>query len=1133
MRLLTASNYRDWLRLGVLVLCFFLLGEQRSFGQADTGSISGSITDPSGAVVSGVKITIVAIATNQRQQTKTDGAGRYSSGPIRPGAYRIEAEQTGFKHLVSQAITIEVQQAVTMNLTMEIGGAQEEVTVSTAPPLIQTSDAGQGSVIGEKSVANLPLNGRDYLQLSLLSEGALPPPGQGRSAGGLQGNGNARSGGFSAAGQRTLDNNYLLDGFDNNVDDTGFDNLQAEMVKPSVDAIQEFKVQTSSYPAQFGRAAGGVVNLTLKSGTNQFHGTAYNFLRNEKLDAENFFTVGKKPPYKRNDYGFSVGAPIKRDKAFGFFSWENLLLRETNVDVNTIPTLAERGGDFSALLPTTVLYDPSTYNSATNTRTPFAGNIIPLSQQDSVAQKLIALYPTPQNGNLTNNYTYNSPNWENLGRINTRVDYQVTPKNQLSGIFNRESQFVPASPVLPAPAFGAGGSGDRQTNNLSYGTGLTWTHVVSPSLVTASKAGWFFESDLLSYAPESIATGNVAAKVGLSVPALTTGPVVYPTFTISGYSALGAGNNIPYFDASQIRELINDTTWIKGSHTVQFGSSVEWIQANNQNVRNEEGTLTYAGKYTRNPAPSTGGNAMADFLLGDQDTVQYSTSSHVNLRTNLFSGYLQDEWKVDKQLTLNIGLRYQYLQPFRDRYYRMANVDLDTNPAQPQIVFENQYSPTSFWENSLVDFDPRVGLTYQALNGKLVVRSAYGTYSPFQRFSPWGDSSSLLANPPYTVVAVQTSNGITPNYKLASGIPANIVSLSAANSVTMGSQARNNPHPYAQQWNLNVQYEVARNWMVQVGYFGGAGTHIQNLFDANYVPVLGPGNVNSLRRFKSIFIPEAAAGIPGTSSVGVTMSPLGIIYRTQNNGSTNFNSLQAKVTHEFSGGFSILASYTWSKDLGDLWDNSPGGVGVGFNYQNPANIHGEYGQTSTQLGQAFVASGLWDLPYGHERRFGATSAPWVNAVLGGWSLDTIIEIEGGRPFTVTVNGTPSNSGQTDRANIVAGKNPNGVPAGGRTVAHFFDTTAFAANAPYTYGNEQRNSIIGPNYREHDFALSKTGTMFSLKDQPVNLQFRWDVFNSFNHHNFQYPGATLGTGTFGKLTAANDPRQMQVALKVIF
>ena len=1124
MKLSIGNNRMGCIRLGVLALCLFLLGEQRSLSQVDTGNITGTITDPSGAVVPGAKVTIVAVATNQQRTLTTDDSGRYSSGPLRPAEYRLEVELKGFKHLISGSIVLQVQQAAVMNLTMEVGGVQEEVRVTTAPPLVQTTDASQGSVIGEQSVATLPLNGRDYLQLSLLSEGAIPPPGQGRTAVGANGNGNSRAGGFTAGGARTIDNNYLLDGFDNNVDDTGFDLDQAEVIKPSVDAIQEFKVQTSSYPAQFGRAAGGVVNLTLKSGSNQFHGTAYNYLRNEVLDAENYFTVGAKPPYKRNDYGFSVGGPVKRNKIFFFFAWENLVLRESFIDVNTIPTSKMRTGDFSELSAT--IYDPLKYNSATNTRQPFPGNIIPSNRFDSVAQQLINLYPTPQNGNLSKNYTYVSPNWENLGRINTRVDYQISPKDQLSGIFNREAQFIPAAPNLPAPSLGGN---DRQTNNTNYGTGLTWTHIISPTFLTSTKAGWFSEVDLLSFGPGAVAAGNVAAKVGLAVPPLTNSSVVFPVFTPSGYSSVGAGNNIPYFSASQNRQLINDTTWTKGAHNIQFGGLVEWIQTNNTNVRNEQGTFTYAGRYTRNPSNNAGGNAIADFLLGDNDTVNFSSASGVRGRATFFSAYLQDEWKVNKQLTVNAGLRYQYLKPYRDINNRMANVDLDTNPSQPQLVFEGQDLPSGFWKNSFLDFDPRLGLAYQLLPDKLVVRAAYGIYSPFQRFSPFGDSASLLANPPYTLVVLQTSNGITPNYQLASGVPANIVSLQAANSVTLGSQQRNIPHAYNGQWNLNLQYQFARNWMFQAGYFGTKGTHLTILRDANYVPTLGPGSTNSLRRFKSIFIPESAP-TNGSTPQGVTISPLGILNRTENVGSSNFNSMQAKVVHELSAGFIVLAAWTWSKSLGNLSDSNPAGSSAGYGYQNPANLQGEYGPSATNLSQVFVFSGLWQLPYGHGRRFGSNIAPWANAVLSGWELGSIVSLSSARLFTVTVNGTPSNSGQTDRANIVG--NPNALP-GGRTVNEFFNTAAFQPNAPYMYGNEQRNSILGPGSKDLDFSLSKTGTMFSVKDQPVNLQFRWDVFDAFNHPNFQLPGNVLGTTTFGKITGANDPRQMQVALKIIF
>lgn len=1128
-RFSTKNEYGICFRLSVIALGFFLLGGGLLFGQADTGSITGTVTDTSGAVVPGVKVTIVAIATGQQRTLTTDDAGRYSSGPLRPGSYRVEAEHQGYQRLTSQNVLLQIQQTAVEDLTLQVGSVQQSVTVTGAPPLVQTADASQGSVIGAQTVANMPLNGRDYLQLALLSEGTLPPPGQSRNGSGINGNSNSRAGGFSAGGARTTDNSYLLDGFDNNTDDTSFDLNQAEVIKPSVDAIQEFKVQTNSYPAQFGRSAGGVVNLTLKSGSNQIHGTAYDFVRNEKLDARNYFNRKAQTPFKRNDFGFSLGGPIVRNKAFFFFSWENLILRESNTDVDTIPTAAMRQGDFSAL--SAPIYDPLTYNPATNTRQQFSyngqPNVIPPNRFDPVAMQLINYYPSPQNTGLASNYTFIAPNDQNLGRINTREDYQFSAKDQLSAIFNREENFEPPSFLtLPAPAFGGD---DREIYIICYGGGLTWTRLVSPTIVTSTRAGWFGDRFWEGPGAQALALGNVAAKVGLQVPPIGL-PVVFPNFGISGYSSLGPSNFSPVWSQGQDRQIGNDTTWTKGAHTFQFGAEIEWLQTNNNNTRNEEGTFNFTNRYTRNPANASGGNAVADFLLGYVDNLAYSTVTRVEARANLWETYFQDVWKVNKKFTLNAGVRYQYLYPFHDVYDRLANVDLDTNPLQPQIELAAQFRGQGFWgHNSYLDFEPRVGLAYQVFNDKVVVRAGYGVYSPFQRFSPFGDSQSDVVNPPYDVSVAPSSNGITPVSMLKNGVSANIVSIQNATSVSLASQQRTPPHQYTQQYNLNVQYQFANSWMFQVGYFGLKGTHLVNQFDTNYVPKLGPGNTNSLRRFKSIFVPYSAPTIAGPVQ-GITISPLGSILRTEYTGNTNFNSMQAKVTHEMSGGFTLLGAWTWSKVLGDTTDSNPQGSAPGYAFQNPGNLKGEYGQLDTQLKQAFVFSGLWDLPFGHGRKLGSSMAPWANIVLGGWGLDSIVTVTSGRPFTVTVNGTPSNSGQTDRANIVG--DPNAVP-GGRTVKEFFNTAAFAPNAPFTYGNEQRNSIIGPDYSDVDFALEKEATLFSVKDQPVNLQFRWDIFDAFNHPTYGFPSNVLGTPSFGQLTLANSPRQMQLAAKLIW
>ena len=692
MVLTISGTYNIRLRLGVLCLCVLLLGAERLFSQADTGSITGTVTDPAGAVLTNVKITIMAIATNRRLAVLTDNEGRYSSGPLRVGEYRVEAELPGFKRLIRPSILLQVQQTAVVNLQMELGTVTQETTVTAVEELVRTVDASQGEVIEERRVKDLPLNGRDYLQLSLLSEGTLSPPGQGRTASGTNDGVGSRAGGFSAGGQRTTDNNYLLDGFDNNTDDTSFDSNQAEVIKPSVDAIQEFKVQTSAYSAEFGRAAGGVVNLTLKSGTNRFHGTAYDFLRNEKMDARNFFDPARKPPFKRNDYGFTVGGPVVKNKAFFFFAWETLKRRESSTVNNTIPTAAMRSGDFSALA--NPIYDPATYDATAKTRQVFPGNLIPADRIDPIAKQLMAFYPGPQNGSLSQNFIYNPPNREDIGRINTREDYQISQKHQISWIFNRVADDIPASTSLPPPAFGGN---TRVTNVLGYGSGLTWTALVSPTVVTTTKAGWFKDEFLINFSPEALALGDVNAKIGLQAPPSNLN-VTYPTMSISGFTSLGAGNFQPVWSNGQNRQIKNDTSWIKGKHTLKFGFESQWIQTNNVNARMEGGSFSFSGRYTRNSVNNSGGSPVADFLLGYVDGSTYSTSTRVEARATLLTGYVQDDWKLTPRLTLNLGARYEYLRPFQDKYNKLANVDLDTDPSNPQLVLAGQVGKSEFRE---------------------------------------------------------------------------------------------------------------------------------------------------------------------------------------------------------------------------------------------------------------------------------------------------------------------------------------------------------------------------------------------------------------------------------------------------
>jgi len=1109
---------------GVLTLpfCLMLVCTEGLFGQAETGRITGTVTDATGAVVPGAGVILIAVGTNRRIELNSNEDGRYSSGPLQVGAYRIEAQATGFKRLIHDSITLEVQQTALVNLRLELGEVTEQVTVTGGAAMIQTTEASQGQVIEERRVKDLPLNGRDYMQLALLSEGVVEPPGQGRTATGANGGGASRAGGYSAGGQRSTDNNYLLDGFDNNTNDTSFDNNQAEAVKPSVDAIQEFKVQANGYSAEFGRAAGGVVNLTLKSGTNQIHGTAYNFLRNEKLDARNFFDGARVPPFKRNNYGYSAGGPAIKNKLFLFLADEWLDRRESRTANNTLPTLRMRRGDFGELA--NPIFDPQTFDRTTNTRQSFPGNVIPASRFDPVSRSLIDFYPQPLNSSLSQNFLFNPPDADDVHRVNTRTDFHATPKDQFSWMLNHQAQVLNSRANLPAPAFGGT---SRVTDVWSWSTGLTWTRVVTQSFFTTVKAGWVSNKFLIDFAPEAKALGDVNAQIGLSLP--NSGlDVRYPNINLSGFTSLGAGNFLPVTSNGQARQLKVDNTWIKGSHNLKFGIDFQWIQTNNLNSRERGGVFSFSNRYTRNPLNNQGGSPVADFLLGQVDSSNISTSTRIDGRARLLAGYLQDTWHLNQRLTLDLGMRYDFMRPFESKFDQLATVDFRPGSPDTRILLSSATMPRSLVHPDGNNVQPRVGLAFQLVPEKVVLRAGYGIFYAMQRFSPFGDSSSIVVNPPYNVAVTTTSDGITPASILRNGIPADALVLRNARSVALASTELRPKLGNAQHWNLNLQMQPARDWMLQVGYFAAKGTHLVQIVEGNEVESLGPGNINARRRFKSVFVPLSLPGAAGPVE-GTVISPLGSIVRQENKGNSIYHSFQAKIERRFSQ-FTLLGSWMWSSSIGDLLGGNPSGVAPASGFQNPNDLRGERGLLDTHLAHRVVTSGIWELPFGKGAAFANDMNPVLNKIVRGWSATGIMTLTTGRPYTLSVQGNPANSSSVNRPDVVG--DPYALP-GGPSVAQFFNRAAFRANQPFTYGNLGRNALIGPAFQNADFSLMKRETIFSASDRPIDVQFRWELFNVLNHANFGFPGTTLGTPTYGQLTNSSPARKMQFGLKLIF
>ncbi len=1067
-----------WTR--VVTLGLLLAG----IGLAQEARVSGRVTDASGAVVPDVKIVITNTDTGTARDTKTNDLGYYTVPLLPPGNYKIAAEKQGFRGREQTGIVLQVDQQATIDFTMQVGQLNQEVSVTAAPPLLDTVEPSVGQVIENRQVVEFPLNGRNYVTLALLSAGTTDP---------IAG---SRAQGFSSGGQRVSANNYLLDGGDNNSYELADAGRMGGMVAPSIDAVQEFKVQTNSYSSEYGRGTGATINVTIKSGTNDIHGTAFEFLRNDAVDAKNFFAspTAPNPQYQRNQYGFAAGGPIVKNRLFIFGDWEGTNIRQAQSAVDTIPTLAERSGNFSQ--ETKVLKNPLT-------GAPFPGNIIPASLIDPIASKLIGLYPQPRNGNLASNYLFGGPNDEDDKRWDIRADYVIREKDSIYGRVSHYGVSIPGILNLPPPAFGANAFDENIT---AWNDAVGWTHIFSGSLVAITRASWSY-NQFSRVNPAVAGAANLNAEYGIpggdnSIPGGMS------SFSISGYTQLGIGANNPTIRNSQNRQFMSDLNWSHGAHDIKFGVNVLRLQNNIINDNGSIGLWTFNGQFT--------GDGMADFLLGWASQWGSSIDEKVNVRGWLPAAYVQDDWKLSPRLTLNLGMRYEVTLPWYDTQNRFSNLELN-NPAGPTVVLASNnggYAGRSLVNVDTNGWEPRIGLAYQVAS-RTVIRSGFGIYRTY--FEPQGDAEYLTNNPPYAYSLTLSSSQTTPAVVLQTGPPAGAVSLSHANGLVFASFPTNPRRAYAQQWNFNIQQQFGSNWLLEVGYSGEKGVHLLNWWDGNYAPP-EPGNINANRPIQSVVIPPS----------GVVASPLGGVYDYQFVGNSNYHAMVVKLEKPLTKGLTLLSSYTWSKTMGDTCSGAADGNAPNCGFQDPLNMRAEKSLDNQDMGQRFVASLLYDIPVGRGRRFGSQMPRVLNALAGGWELGGIFTRRSGLPYSIVDSGNPANDGTiaiVNRPNLVG--NPYSVPW---SVGEAFNTAAFAIQPPYTYGSLGRNTMVMPDVTNLDLILSK---IFTVTER-VHLQARFEVFNSTNTPPFtSAPDATVGTNGFGQTTSAGPPRQLQFGLKALF
>ena len=1047
-----------------IVIAFF--ATLAAMAQVDTGAILGVVTDRSGAVVPGASVRIVEASTNAQTELQTNDSGFYSAPALRPGRYQVSVTKEGFRPQRSESFDLRVQDRAEFNFQLDVGPVSSEITVLARAPLLESETSSLGQVVEENTIAGLPLNGRNFIQLAILGTGTLPST---RAA---------ERDSFISNGARAVQNSYLLDGIDNRNRIMGFDKSSAQIVQPVIDAIQEFKVQTSTFSAEFGQAAGGVVNVTMKSGTNAVHGSVFEFLRNSDLDATPYFQpAGGKPLFIQNQFGATLGGPVIKDRTFFFGSWQSS--REVNAapQIATVPTSDTRQGIFAGKVT-----NPST-------RAPFPNNTIPMSQWDRVAARLMPLFPAANLPGMVRNFFYNPKERLSSDGYSVRVDHRIGSKDTMFGRISEGFGENHLPTTLPDPA-NQQGFIDLTARQIMFSE----THTVSPNKVNEFRVGFVY-----SLTNQDILGPRLFDQFGIKGSLDTPNIKGLPLFSITGLSSLGTagpGNtpiaatgsgNFPSKKSGKIWQLLDNFSWVHDRHTIKFGADLQRVTMFVYATNAARPTFNFNGTYT--------GNALGDFLLGYINNTSTSEQQVDTIQQRVYNGYVQDDWKATRTLTLNIGVRYELPTPFVEEHDRQSNFVVDSGPCYLQLITVAVRSrcglPRALTRTDYNNFAPRIGLAWQA-TGKTVVRSGFGIF--YGRDEDLGIQRRLPNNPPFITSSTFAGDQTNPAFLLQNGFPANALSLAGGGIPDVNNFPFNFPTPYVVQWNINVEREFARNFLGQVGYTGSEAHKLPGVIAVNQ-PFPGTGNVNARRPYQ---------GYANIQSYNPYIN-------------STYNALLAKLERRFTKGMTLLASYTYGHSIdgggnqNDTNDPSP---------QDARNLRAQKGSSNFDVRQRFVFSGLYQLPFGKTRGV-------VSALIRDWQISGIFSAQTGQPFTVTNSTDPTGTNTTARPNRLR---DGSLPASQRDPSHWFDTTAFAPTGCACFGNSGRNILSGPGLVNLDAGISRD---FVVHER-FRLHFRGEVFNVANHPSFGLPVMTIGSPTVGIIGSVVVPeRQIQFAMKLQF
>lgn len=1077
------------MRLLLWVICSTAL-----LAQVDTGVITGTVSDPSGAVIPGVKIVVTHVDTNMRTETTSNSSGFYSAPALRTGRYSVAVTANGFKPETRTGIDLRVQERLAIDFVLQVGASASEVTITAQAPLLESETSSLGQVVEARTIQDLPLNGRNFIQLATLTAGTLPS------------SRTAERDNFISNGARAIQNSYLLDGVENKNRILGFDRSAAQIIQPVVDAIQEFKVQTSTFSAEFGQAAGGVVNVTLRSGTNEIHGAAFEFFRNSKLDAIPYFQPAGtgRPAFLQNQFGGTLGGPVRKDATFFFGSWQRS--REVNAapQIANVPLAPIRQGNFGA----TRMYDPATVRAnpagAGFVRDLFPNNVVPANRWDPVSVKFAALFPEPNLPGATRNYFSNPKERVYNDQYNFRVDHRLGARDNMFGRYSGSGNENTLPALLPPPS-----SNVIKAKPNSQSVAVSETHTFGGSRVNEFRFA-FVRTQMLQVAEGPRRFDEFGVRGAVDDPTITG----LPTVPITGYSTLGTtgpgvlpiaatgGTNMPIDKIGRVFQFIDNYSWIRGRHTLKFGGDIQQVTMYGFVTNSARPQFSFNGVYTQNPQARPGtGHPYGDFLLGITSNAQVATRSISTIRQRIVQGYVQDDWKATNKLTLNIGVRYELTRPFVEVDDNQANFMLEPGPLFGQFVYANNRQSSGL-SRALVDTDwnnfaPRVGFAFQQ-SQRTVLRGGAGFF--YGRDENIGVGRRLQNNPPFFIQSTFVGDQINPLVVFRTGLPANALDPARVTNPEANAFPRDFPLPYTMQWNFNVQHQMPGALVAQVGYTGSGTKRLYYNNNVN-LPTPGAGAIDARRPIR---------GVGGV-----------FVYAPIVNGT--YHALVAKLERRFTSGSSFLASYTYGHaiDGGRSGNDQDDPVA-----QDPRNLAANKGSSNYDVRQRFVLSGVYELPFGKGKRWLADKGVG-SALAGGWQLSGIFSAQTGQPFTPTLANDNTNSGTTARPDRLR---DGALPEGQRNPSRWFDTSAFAVPAPFVFGNSGRSVLRAPGQVNADLGVART---FGITER-FRMQFRGEFFNLSNTPQFGLPNSSIGNPNAGIIgTVVSPERQVQLALKLLW